>query len=59
VSKLANSLEEAIRSSGLKNGMTISFHHHLRNGDHVLNLVLDTIAKMGLGRYYRQCQFPF
>lgn len=48
MSKLANSLEEAIRSSGLKNGMTISFHHHLRNGDHVLNLVLDTIAKMGL-----------
>ena len=26
-------LEEAIRKSGLKDGMTISFHHHFRAGD--------------------------
>ena len=25
--------------AGLKDGMTISFHHHLRNGDYVLNMV--------------------
>lgn len=34
--------------SGLRDGMTISFHHHLRNGDFVLNMVLDEAAKMGL-----------
>ena len=28
--------------------MTISFHHHMRNGDYVLNMVLDEIAKMGI-----------
>ncbi len=48
MNKLTHTLEEAIRNSGLRDGMTISFHHHLRNGDYVLNLVLDTIADMGI-----------
>lgn len=46
--KLVPSLEEAIRSAGLKDGMTISFHHHLRNGDYILNLVMDQVAAMGI-----------
>ena len=41
------SLEEAIRRSGLKNGQTISFHHHFRGGDKVVNLVVDKLAEMG------------
>ncbi len=41
------SLEEAIHMAGLKDGMTVSFHHHLRNGDKVVNLVMETIAAMG------------
>ena len=40
-------LEQAIRASGLKDGMTISFHHHFREGDHVVNLVIDKLAEMG------------
>jgi len=28
--------------------MTISFHHHFREGDFIMNLVLDEIAKMGI-----------
>ncbi|MDV3182509.1 MAG: citrate lyase subunit alpha, partial [Candidatus Phytoplasma australasiaticum] len=31
--KVLNSLEEAIVKSGLKDGMTISFHHAFRHGD--------------------------
>jgi len=46
--KLVASIEEAIKKSGLKDGMTISFHHHMRNGDAVVNMVLDLIAKMGI-----------
>lgn len=42
------SLREAIIASGLKDGMCISFHHHLRSGDYVLNMVLAEIAKMGI-----------
>ncbi len=41
------SLEEAIRLSGLRNGMTISFHHHFRGGDKVVNMVVDKLAEMG------------
>ncbi|MCH3914252.1 MAG: hypothetical protein LKE29_02990 [Acidaminococcaceae bacterium] len=48
MSKLVKSLEEAIKLCGLKDGMTISFHHHLRNGDFVLNMVLKEIAALGL-----------
>ena len=40
-------LEEAIKRSGLKDGMTISFHHHFRGGDKVVNLVVDKLAQMG------------
>ena len=40
-------LEEAIKRSGLKDGMTISFHHHFRGGDKVVNLVVDKLAEMG------------
>lgn len=46
--KLLASLEEAIEKSGLKDGMTISFHHHLRNGDQVVNLVTQAIAAKGI-----------
>ena len=48
MSKLVSTIEEAVRKCGLENGMTVSFHHHLRNGDYVLNMVLETIAKLGL-----------
>ncbi len=41
------SLEEAIKRSGLQNGQTISFHHHFRGGDKVVNLVVDKLAQMG------------
>jgi len=48
MSKLLNSLQEAVEQSGLRDGMTISFHHHLRNGDYVLNMVMDIIAEKGI-----------
>lgn len=40
-------LEEAIEKCGLKDGMTISFHHHFRGGDKVVNLVVGKLAEMG------------
>lgn len=46
--KLVGSLREAIEKTGLKDGMTISFHHHFREGDYVLNMVMDEIAAMGI-----------
>ncbi|AFJ45778.1 citrate lyase subunit alpha [Shimwellia blattae] len=45
--KLCASLEQAVERSGLKNGMTISFHHAFREGDQVINQVVATLARMG------------
>ena len=47
-SKLLASVEEAIRRTGLESGMTVSFHHHFREGDFVVNLVLDACARLGI-----------
>lgn len=48
MSKLVSSLREAIAASGLRDGMTVSFHHHLRSGDYVINMVMNEIAAMGI-----------
>ncbi|MBQ0069363.1 MAG: citrate lyase subunit alpha [Bacteroidales bacterium] len=40
-------LENAIKLTGLKDGMTISFHHHFRGGDKVVNMVVAKLAEMG------------
>jgi len=45
--KLVNSLEDAVRLSGLKDGQTISFHHAFREGDKTINYVVGVLARMG------------
>lgn len=47
-SKLADSISEVLDRIGLKDGMTVSFHHHMRNGDRVVNLIMETIAQRGM-----------
>ncbi|MDD7503432.1 MAG: citrate lyase subunit alpha, partial [Clostridium sp.] len=32
MNKLLPTIKDAIIASGLRDGMTVSFHHHLRNG---------------------------
>ena len=48
MNKLVRSVREAIALAGVKDGMTVSFHHHLRNGDFVLNMVMGEIAELGI-----------
>lgn len=45
---LVPTIRDAIERIELKDGMTISFHHHFREGDKVLNLVMGEIAAMGI-----------
>ena len=47
MNKMVKSIREAIQLAGLRDGMTVSFHHHLRNGDFVLNMVMNEIAELG------------
>lgn len=46
--KLRASLDEAIDACGIRDGMTVSFHHHLRDGDLLINMVADKLAARGL-----------
>ncbi len=48
LNKLVDSIESVIVKSELKDGMTISFHHHFRNGDKILPMVMEVIAGMGI-----------
>ena len=48
MSKLVKSIREAISLCGIRDGMRVSFHHHLRNGDFVLNMVMEELAATGL-----------
>ncbi len=45
--KVLGSIKQAIEKCGLKDGMTVSFHHSFRSGDKVVNMVMDIIASMG------------
>ena len=47
MSKLIGTIREAIEKTGLKDGMTISFHHHMRIGDYVRRMVLEAAAARG------------
>lgn len=46
--KLIDNLEEVFKRIPVTDGMTLSFHHHFRNGDGVVNMVLATAAKLGI-----------
>ena len=46
--KIVSSLREAIQKCEIKDGMTISFHHHFRAGDKLLMQVVDILAEMGI-----------
>ena len=47
-SKIVENIHEALVKCEIKDGMTISFHHHFREGDYVVNMVMDEIHKMGI-----------
>jgi len=40
--------------------MTISTHHHIRNGDAVTNILFDTVKEMGIKniRWFPSASFP-
>ena len=58
--KVVDSLKDALEKCNIKNGMTISNHHHFRNGDLVMNKVFDILAKAGKKnlRWFPSASFP-
>ena len=45
--KVVDSIEDIVKKL-VKDGMTISFHHHLREGDFIFNKVMDAIISLGI-----------
>ena len=58
--KQVGSIREALEKAGLKDGMTISTHHHFRNGDMLANAVFDAAHEMGVKglRWFPSASFP-
>ncbi|MBT3243701.1 MAG: citrate lyase subunit alpha [Bacteroidetes bacterium] len=46
--KTVKNLKEALIKAGLKDGMTLSTHHHFRNGDLIANQVFDIAHELGI-----------
>ena len=53
--KVVPSIRDALERFGARDGWTLGFHHHLRNGEGVILPTLDTARDMGL-RYLRLAQ---
>jgi citrate lyase subunit alpha/citrate CoA-transferase len=58
--KVVGNLREALEVCGLHDGMTLSTHHHFRNGDLIANQLFDTAAEMGLKdlMWFPSASFP-
>ena len=46
--KIKKNLKKAIQACKPEDGMTISFHHHLRGGDAILMQVMNVISELGI-----------
>ncbi len=58
--KLLPNLKEALMKCGLKDGMTISTHHHFRNGDLIANEIFDIAHELSIKnlRWFPSASFP-
>ncbi len=46
--KLVPSIREVLEKCNLRDGMVLSFHHHFRDGDYIVNMVMAQVAAMGV-----------
>lgn len=46
--KVTNDIDNLFKELNIHDGAVVSFHHHLRNGDSVTNLIMKHIQKLGI-----------
>ena len=58
--KRIGSIKEALQKAGLRDGMTISSHHHFRDGDLLMAQVFEAVAELGVKnvRWFPSASFP-
>ncbi len=47
-SKLVENIRQVLVKCKIRDGMTLSFHHHFREGDYIINMVMEEVYKMGI-----------
>ena len=47
-SKLVDSIHDALIKCNIKDGMTLGFHHHFREGDYIVNMVMEEVHRLGI-----------
>ena len=57
-SKLVANIHDVLVKCGIKDGMTLGFHHHFREGDYIVNMVMEEVHKMGI-KDHHLCQLPW
>ncbi|MBF0546349.1 MAG: citrate lyase subunit alpha [Candidatus Riflebacteria bacterium] len=48
INKVVSGWDDLLKKLNLRSGMTVSFHHHFRNGDYMVNEVMTRLAGLGL-----------
>ncbi len=58
--KVVADIKTALKKAGIRDGMTISTHHHFRNGDLVANQIFDAAAELGVKdlMWFPSASFP-
>jgi citrate lyase subunit alpha/citrate CoA-transferase len=58
--KTVPDIKTALKEAGIRDGMTVSTHHHLRNGDYVANAVFDAAGELGVRdlMWFPSASFP-
>jgi len=58
--KVVPDIATALKNAGLRDGMTVSTHHHFRDGDRVGNALFDAAASLGVRnlRWFPSASFP-
>ncbi|MCP1110196.1 citrate lyase subunit alpha/citrate CoA-transferase [Lachnospiraceae bacterium PF1-21] len=46
--KLVAGIRDVLLKCGIKDGMTLSFHHHFRDGDYIVNMVMKEVHELGI-----------
>lgn len=47
-SKLVGNIHDVLVNCKIMDGMTLGFHHHFRDGDYIVNMVMEEVHKMGI-----------
>jgi len=46
--KVVDTISDVLKKCGIRDGMTLGFHHHFREGDYIVNMVMEEVHRLGI-----------